>query len=102
MFDQSFSLNNFETIFNLELRKGRIDFNGMPQDYTDVVANIRWTRRAMSLQRRKKMATWSVDEKKDYENNRGLLRHYQEQKDEIVKKVLGQLAAQVNSTAILL
>ena len=99
MFDQSFSLNNFETIFNLELRKGRIDFNGMPQDYTDVVANIRWTRRAMSLQRRKKMATWSVDEKKDYENNRGLLRHYQEQKDEIVKKVLGQLAAQVNSTA---
>lgn len=99
MFDQSFSLSNFETIFNLELRKGRIDFNGMPQDYKDVVANIRWTRSAMATQRRKKLATWTEDEKKDYKNNGGLLKHYQEQKDGIVKQVLGLLATRVNSTA---
>ena len=99
MFDQSFSLSNFETIFNLELRKGRIDLNGMPQDYKDVVANIRWTKSEMATQRRKKMATWTADEKKDYENNRGLLKICQEQKEEIVKQVLGQLAAQVNTTA---
>lgn len=99
MFDQSFSLSNFETIFNLELRKGRIDFNGMPQDYKDVVANIRWTRSAMASQRRKKLATWTADEKKDYDNNRGLLKYYQEQKEGVIKQVLGQLATQVNSTA---
>ena len=98
MFDQSFSLSNFETIFNLELRKGRIDFNGMPQDYKDVVANIRWTRSAMATQRRKKLVTWTEDEKKDYKNNGGLLKYYQEQKGEIVKQVLGLLATQVNST----
>ena len=99
MFDQSFSLSNFETIFNLELRKGRIDFNGMPQDYKDVVANIRWTRSAMASQRKKKLSTWTSDEKKDYENNRELLKYYQEQKEGIVKQVLGQFATQVNSTA---
>ena len=99
MFDQSFSLSNFETIFNLELRKGRVDFNGMPQDYKDVVANIRWTRSAMATQRRKKLAAWTADEKKDYDNNRELLKYYQKQKEEIVKRLLGRLTMQVNSTA---
>lgn len=99
MFDQSFSLSNFETIFNLELRKGRVDFNGMPQDYKDVVVNIRWTRSAMAAQRRKKLAAWTADEKKDYDNNRELLKYYQKQKEEIVKRLLGRLTMQVNSTA---
>lgn len=99
MFDQSFSLSTFEIIFNLELRKGKFDFNTMPQDYKDVVANIRLTRSAMAIQRRKKLSTWTSDEKKDYDNNRGLLKYYQKQKEEIVQQVLGRLAMQVNSMA---
>ena len=33
MLDQSFSAHNFETIYNLENRRGTIDIQKLPKDY---------------------------------------------------------------------
>ena len=97
MFDQSFSPSNFETIFNIEHRKGRIDYNHMPQDYKDAVSNIQWIRGEMSRQRKKKRDQWTPDEIKDYENNKGLLKVYQEEKDKALKAELEKLSSQANN-----
>lgn len=97
MFDQSFSPSNFETIFNIEHRKGCIDYNHMPQDYKDAVSNIQWIRGEMSRQRKKKRDQWTPDEIKDYENNKGLLKVYQEEKDKALKAELEKLSSQANN-----
>ena len=96
MFDQSFSPSNFETIFNIEHRKGRIDYNRMPQDYKDAVSNIQWIKGEMAKQRKKKRNLWTPDEAKDYENNKGLLRVYQEEKEQALKAELEELSNQAN------
>ena len=97
MFDQSFSPSNFETIFNIEHRKGRIDYNRMPQDYKDAVANIQWIKGEMARLRRKKRNTWTTDEKKDYDNNKGLLKIYQEEKEAALKIELERLSKIINT-----
>lgn len=96
MFDQSFSPSNFETIFNIEHRKGRIDYNRMPQDYKDAVSNIQWIKGEMAKQRKKKRNLWTPDEAKDYENNKGLLKVYQEEKEQALKAELEELSNQAN------
>jgi len=96
MFDQSFSPSNFETIFSIEHRKGHIDYNRMPQDYKNAVANIQWVKGEMSRLRRKKKNTWTTDEIKDYENNKGLLKIYQEEKVKALKQEIERLSRLAN------
>lgn len=44
MFDQTFSAANFEAIFEIELRKGLVDFNQMPQEYREAATNVKAVR----------------------------------------------------------
>ena len=56
MFDQSFSAKNIETVFNVENRKGHIDFARMPQAYRDIVSDIHAFRNEMKAYNQKKKA----------------------------------------------
>lgn len=58
MFDQSFSAENYLTIFQEENRKGHIAFDAMPEPYRDIVVEIK----------AKKSATNEITKKK--KNNR--------------------------------
>jgi len=66
MFDQTFSAANFEAIFEIELRKGLVDFNQMPQEYREAATNVKAVRAELALLRKKKKTTWSQTEKEDY------------------------------------
>jgi len=41
MLDQSFSVHNFCTIYNIENRKGHIELDDMPVDFRECVAGIK-------------------------------------------------------------
>lgn len=57
MFDQTFSAANFEAIFEIELRKGLVDFNQMPQEYREAATNVKAVRAELALLRKKKKTT---------------------------------------------
>lgn len=67
MFDQSFSAKNIETVFNVENRKGHIDFARMPQAYRDIVSDIHAFRNEMKAYNQKKKALWTDADERDYE-----------------------------------
>ena len=41
MFDQSFSVENYLSIFHEENRKGHIAFDDMPEPYRDIVVKMK-------------------------------------------------------------
>ena len=41
MFDQSFSVENYLSIFHEENRKGHIAFDDMPESYRDIVVEMK-------------------------------------------------------------
>lgn len=73
MFDQSFSAKNIETVFNVENRKGHIDFARMPQSYRDIVSDIHAFRDEMKAYNKKKKALWTDAEKRDYELDKEII-----------------------------
>ena len=56
MFDQSFSAENYLTIFQEENRKGHIAFDTMPEPYRDIVVEIKEKKSAANeIQKRKRI-----------------------------------------------
>lgn len=97
MFDQSFSSSNFQTIFNIENRKGHIVLGRMSQDYQEVVADMRETKKEMSALRKKKRDQWSEAEVKDDCNNKGLLELLQKERNNYFISHLEQISKTVNA-----
>jgi len=97
MFDQSFSAKNIEVIFNTENRKGRIEFNRMPQAYIDCVADIRALRAEMMAYNKKRRSTWSDKVKADYKLDKQLIDQLKKEKQTILQEVFESLESQINS-----
>ena len=97
MFDQSFSYLNFRTIFSIELRKGHIDLNRMPQKYKDAVADIKWLNEEIAKLKRKKRGLWTEAEAKDYKDDMDLLKVVRDEKEECLTNHLQQIADKVNA-----
>lgn len=96
MFDQSFSASNFEAIFEIELRKGLVDFNQMPQEYRDAAINVKAVRAELALLRKKKRAAWTQTEVEDYEFWREELKIRLADKEDALKKDMEALSAAAN------
>lgn len=62
MFDQSFTAKNIELVFNIENRKGHIDYNRMPLAYNDIVADIRLLQARIKTFNNKKRSTWTNED----------------------------------------
>jgi hypothetical protein len=96
MFDQSFSAANFEALFEIELRKGLVDFNQMPQEYRDAATNVKAVRAELTLLRKKKRAAWTQTEEEDYEFWREELKIRLADKEEALKKDMEALSEAAN------
>lgn len=86
MFDQSFSAKNIEDVFNVENRKGHIDFTRMPQAYRDIVSDIRMFQTEIKNYNHKKRSTWTEADKADYELDKQCLEILQKEKQEKLQK----------------
>lgn len=96
MFDQTFSASNFEALFEIELRKGLVDFNQMPQEYRDAAANVKAVRAELALLRKKKRVIWTQTEAEDYEFWRKELKIRLADKEEALKKDMEALSVAAN------
>lgn len=96
MFDQTFSAANFEAIFEIELRRGLVDFSQMPQEYRDATNNVKAVKAELALLRKKKRATWNKTEAEDYEFWREELKIRLADKEEALKKDMEALSAAAN------
>lgn len=97
MFDQSFSAKNIEEVFNKENRKGNIDFSRMPQDYIELVADIRMFRAEMKDYNKRKKATWTDADRADYNLDERLLDELLKEKQEVLQTSFETLERQINS-----
>lgn len=97
MFDQSFSSKHIEVIFNIENRKGHIDFNTMPQAYKDVVTDIRACRNELLLLHKKKQKEWSDDENTRYIQYKDQLSQRLKEKDEVLQQAFNEIEGALNS-----
>lgn len=86
MLDQSFSAHNFETIYNLENRKGTIDIQKLPKDYIDIISTIKETK-----QKIKNSTTENTIEEKEN------LKCLEQEKEGIFQNYLYDLEKEVNS-----
>lgn len=80
MLDQSFSERNFEVIFNLQNRMGKIELTSMPLLYQQIVADIKVTKGQISSLRKKKKLTWTIDDALNFEIWGNELKELQEKK----------------------
>lgn len=87
MLDQSFSAHNFETIYNLENRRGTIDIQKLPKDYIDIISTIKETK-----QKIKKSTTENTIEEKEN------LKCLEQEKESIFQNYLYNLEKEINSS----
>ena len=83
MLDQSFSAHNFETIYNLENRKGTIDIQKLPENYIDIISTIK---------KIKKSTTENTIEEKEN------LKCLEQEKESIFQNYLYNLEKEINSS----
>ena len=97
MFDQSFSAKNIEEVFNKENRKGNIDYSRMPQDYIDLVADIRMFRAEIKAYNKRKKTTWTDADKADYDLDKQLLDLLLKDKQKVLQDSFETLERQINN-----
>jgi len=66
MLDQSFSIKNYEIIFNLANRKGQINLSDMPDTYQSVVGELKEAKKQKLEIQRKKRVEWTNDDSLKY------------------------------------
>lgn len=62
MLDQSFSANNFETLFNILNRQGKVEIDSMSAEYKNVVSEIHTANEELQTLRKKKKSLWTEEE----------------------------------------
>ena len=82
MFDQSFSAENFMTIFHEENRKGNIAFDSMPDAYRVIVGEIKGLQDRANIIIRKKKKDRTVDEVQELEDIRLLIKEKQKDREQ--------------------
>ncbi|MBR7029446.1 MAG: RNA-directed DNA polymerase [Bacteroidaceae bacterium] len=95
MLDQSFSAHNFETIYNLESRKGNIDINTMPEEFRMVIARAEYIKKEIHSLRVKKDR--SLKETELIEERKSELNDLTDLKKSILHNYLEKLDKQVHA-----
>lgn len=97
MLDQSFSAKNFEVIFNLRNRTGKIELATMPILYQQIVAEIKQTKGKIVALKAKKKTTWAASDKQNFEDWNCDLKVLQEWKMQELQNDLEAISVSVNS-----
>lgn len=97
MLDQSFSAKNFEVIFNLQNRMGKIELTTMSVTYQQVLADIKQIKEQISILKSRKKATWTISDNQDFELWNNYLKLSQEQKAQELHNDMEAVAFSVNS-----
>ncbi len=98
MLDQSFSANNFEVIFTLENRKGRVDITTMSKEYQDTLAAIKEVKSQISIICRKRKTERTYDEVSSLESLKARMKELKKEKSEALIADMGTIATEVNSS----
>lgn len=97
--DQSFSTENFEIIYNILSRKGKVNMDRMPKAYKDIVADITGINERLKELNHKKKSTWTDDETTEHQSLKNKRKELRIKKHEELLKILSSLADKVNSNA---
>lgn len=97
MLDQSFSAKNFETIFTLLNRQGKVEIDAMSEDYRAIVGEIHVVNEEIKLLCRKKKALRTEDEVSRLSELQESLSSLRYKKSETLIAHMEALADEVNS-----
>ncbi len=95
--DQSFSAQNFEVIFNMLNRKGKVDITRMSTDYQQAVADMKNTYAQIRDQKRVKRSDWTNDDKSRFDSLNTGLKDLNKRKIDALRANLQAIADTVNS-----
>ena len=97
MLDQSFSTKNFETIFTLLNRQGKVEIDAMSEDYRAIVRDIHAVNEEIKLLCRKKKALRTEDEVSRLSELQESLSSLRFKRSETLTADMEALADEVNS-----
>jgi hypothetical protein len=97
MLDQSFSAKNFEEIFNIRNRTGKIEIATMPILFQQIVAEIKQTKVKIAALKARKRTTWGASDKQNFEDWNSDLKVLQEWKIQELQNYLEAISVSVNS-----
>lgn len=95
--DQSFSTDNFEVIYNLLSRKGKVNIDKMPEPYKKVVAEIKSVNERLKELNHKKKSVWTEDETAEHQTLQDKRKELRIKKHDELLNFLSSLAKEVNS-----
>lgn len=97
MFDQSFSVENYLSIFHEENRKGHIAFDDMPEPYRNIVVEIKAMKSKVNEITKKKKNDRTVEEVMTLENLKSSIKAKQADRDKELYKELSEYAQIANN-----
>ncbi len=97
MFDQSFSAENYLTIFQEENRKGHIAFDTMPEPYRNIVAEIKAKKSAANEITKKKKSNRTEEDVAALEELKSSVKNKQIDRDKELKNELCKYAQTANN-----
>lgn len=101
MLDQSFSANNFETIFTILNRQGKVEIDSMSEEYKNVVADIHTVKENLKDLRRKRKSLWTDLDISRYAKLQDKLANLKNQKADALTADMESLADEVNGKSFL-
>lgn len=96
--DQNFNAKNFEVIYNLLNRKGKIDITKMSYEFQEIVGQIKQCRNELRVLRQKKRSSWSEDEKVLFDTKNDELDSLLDARSEELDKNISDIADEVNNS----
>lgn len=93
MFDQSFSVENYLSIFHEENRRGHIAFEDMPESYKHIVVDMKMKRSRFNEITKKKKKNRTAEEIKELLDLKSSIKVNQEERDKELYKELSEYAA---------
>lgn len=97
MFDQSFSAENYLTIFQEENRKGHIAFDDMPEPYRNIVVEIKTKKSAINEITKKKQSNRAKEEVAELEELKSSIKAKQKDRNKELNNELCEYAKIANS-----
>lgn len=101
MLDQSFSANNFETIFTILNRQGKVEIDSMSEEYKTVVADIHTVNEELKTLRRRKKSLWTEEEASRHSELQETLSSLKVKKADALSTDMESLADEVNGSSFL-
>lgn len=97
MFDQSFSVENYLSIFHEENRKGHIAFDDMPEPYRDIVVEMKMMKSKVNEITKKKKNNRTAEEVMALESLKSSIKAKQVDRDNELYKELSEYAQIANN-----